>query len=238
MNKQIEVWKDVPGYEEYYQVSNIGNVKRTRSKNGKPDRELKHLLNVRGYRLVKLCMDGIMRNFLIHRLVAMAFLPNSENKPEVNHINGNPGDNRIENLEWCSRMENMANAVERGAMRSGTDHYFAKITNEDVIQIIELCKQMPIVEVANRFRISSTQISQILSGKARTKASGLSETVSFTKQNNGWNRRMIKVIDEATGEVFPSITKAAKRLNIKRVTLGWQIFNAPHLTTVRVLKTA
>ena len=101
----VEIWKDVIGYEGYYQVSNLGRVKRV---NGKKE----HILNggLGTYIGVSLCIDGKVKQYGVHRLVAQAFIPNPENKPQVNHINGDKYDNRVENLEWTSASENSLHA--------------------------------------------------------------------------------------------------------------------------------
>jgi hypothetical protein len=97
-----EIWKDIPGYDGYYQVSSKGGLRSSyfESKTLKPD------LTSRGYLQVKLYTPDKKANFLCHRLVAMAFIPNLENKQQVNHKNGIKTDNRVENLEWVTRSEN------------------------------------------------------------------------------------------------------------------------------------
>src|SRR5699024_4409598 len=95
-NTEKEVWKDIKGYEGYYQVSNLGRVKSNgryvkgpyNSEFWKDGRILKGGKMTSGYRFVCLSVDGIKRNFAVHRLVALAFIPNEENKETVNHING------------------------------------------------------------------------------------------------------------------------------------------------------
>jgi hypothetical protein len=104
-----EVWKDVVGYEGLYEVSNLGNVKslsrKARVKNGYRtirERILKYTENALGYRQVVLCKDLTYNKLLVHRLVAQAFIPNPDNLPCINHIDGLPQNNCVNNLEWCT----------------------------------------------------------------------------------------------------------------------------------------
>lgn len=101
-----EVWKDIPGYEGLYQISNLGNVYSVRSK--------KQLATSKRttYSLVCLSKTGKHECFYLHRLVAKAFVPNPENKPQVNHINCNRHDNRAENLEWVTWDENLDHYIK------------------------------------------------------------------------------------------------------------------------------
>ena len=96
---QEEIWKDIKGYEGLYQVSNLGRIKSIRFTK---EKILKFNIDRYGYSLVGLCVNNIYQKLQVHRLVAQAFIPNSENKPCVNHINELKNDNRAENLEWCS----------------------------------------------------------------------------------------------------------------------------------------
>lgn len=95
-----ENWKNISGYEEKYQVSNLGKVK-----NIKNNFILKPI-DSHGYKYVHLCDASKRKNKAIHRLVALAFIPNPFNYPEVNHKDGNKSNNNVNNLEWCSRKEN------------------------------------------------------------------------------------------------------------------------------------
>lgn len=120
----IEIWKDIKGYEGLYKVSNLGRVKNvvstTRKGKGnyaRPERikaqramQSKKNKNVKYYG-VALSKNGEVKTKLVHRLVAEAFIPNTQGKPFVNHKNGNGFDNNVNNLEWCTNSENQMHAV-------------------------------------------------------------------------------------------------------------------------------
>ncbi len=109
-----EIWKDIIEYEGHYQISNMGRVKSLErifiSQNNAimPIKEkiLKGGYMTAGYKSVVLCKNKIQKSFSIHRLVAIAFIPNPENKPQVNHKNGIRDDNREVNLDWMTNSEN------------------------------------------------------------------------------------------------------------------------------------
>ena len=104
----MEIWKDVKGYEGEYLVSNMGRVKSIKKKFGTLHQEtiLKPATIWTGYLRVGLVKDKKSKSIFVHRLVAQEFIPNPENKPIINHINGDRTDNRVENLEWCTQKEN------------------------------------------------------------------------------------------------------------------------------------
>ncbi len=109
-----EIWKDVVGYEGLYQVSNLGRVKSVGVGYGRGKGLLKQVTCHYGYKISGLSRFCKVKCFKVHRLVALAFLPNPENKREVNHINGIKTDNRLENLEWATSSENQKHAFRLG----------------------------------------------------------------------------------------------------------------------------
>ena len=121
-----EIWKLIEGFENY-EVSSMGRV---RSLNYKQTEETKILKpgKVKGYLKVDLCKNGKRYTKQVHRLVANAFISNLENKPQVNHIDGNKQNNKVENLEWCTNLENQQHAWETGLHKAiiGKNHYRSK----------------------------------------------------------------------------------------------------------------
>lgn len=140
-----EVWRDIKGYEDLYQVSNLGNVrslgrvvvvkqdryKEPRAMHWRP-RILKQAISKPGrnragsYTKVVLRKDGASRSFEVHRLVATAFIPNPASLPVVNHIDHDGTNNKVFNLEWCTILENNMHAIENGRKPHVIKSYFNK----------------------------------------------------------------------------------------------------------------
>lgn len=116
-----EVWRPVSGYEGRYEVSINGDVRslerQKKNRGGTqriPLRDMKQRYNHKGYKVVHLSKDGTNAWVLVHRIVALAFVPNPHGKPQVNHIDGNKTNNSASNLEWVTNSENMRHAVANG----------------------------------------------------------------------------------------------------------------------------
>lgn len=107
--------KEVKNYENYIIYEN-GTIYSKKNK-----KYLKQQLNHKGYPVVKLCKNGVQKEFFIHRLVAMHYIPNPKNKPQINHKNGNKLINCVSNLEWVTNKENIAHAWEFGLSKSNPE---------------------------------------------------------------------------------------------------------------------
>lgn len=107
----MEEWRDVKGYEGMYQISNYGRVKslgRIDRLGQKVDEKMRNQqIDKNGYKSVMLSKDGNRKRYLVHRLVAEAFIPNPNNYPQINHKDENKINNKVNNLEWCDRKYNM-----------------------------------------------------------------------------------------------------------------------------------
>ena len=103
----IRKWKDIPGYEGLYQVSNIGEIKSLNYKQTHKPHLLSQAKDRDGYFRVVLVKDKQRKNKLVHRLVAEAFIPNPNNLPQVNHKDEQAGNNIVTNLEWCTAKYNV-----------------------------------------------------------------------------------------------------------------------------------
>ena len=162
-----EIWRDIEGYDGKYQVSNLGRVKSFK-------RKTPHILKpnvVRcGYLVVALYCDKKIYYTSVHRLVAETFISNPFNKPQVNHINGDKSDNRVDNLEWCTAAENIHHAYALG-LRSERNPR-AKLTDEQVAFVRENPDGLNGVKLAVKFGVGKTTISAIQRGEVYKNASG------------------------------------------------------------------
>ena len=113
----MEIWKDVPGYIGLYKVSNYGRVKSV-----KKSLVLKTCGSGNRYKTVALC-NGMRKTFRVHRLVAAAFIPNPDNKPCVDHIDGDKSNNRADNLRWVTTKENCNNPITKSRLNKKIGEY-------------------------------------------------------------------------------------------------------------------
>lgn len=176
----MEIWREIKGYEKYYQVSNTGKV-RSKGRLVKYDdkeayfkkgRTLKPIILGKGYEGVQLCIpEEKNKKFYIHRLVAETFLINeNENFKIVNHMDGNKRNNKKENLEWIDNSGNIKHAIDSGLNKmNGQDHPLSKFSEEIVFKSRELYgtgnyKQS---ELAEMFGVSRMQMHRYLKNKTK-----------------------------------------------------------------------
>lgn len=170
-----EIWKNIPGLENCYRVSNFGNFKSIgKIETGKrriivrKDRLLSPVHESNGYLQIGLIVDGKQKRFLAHRLVALTFLKPVTGKDFVNHKNGIKDDNRVENLEWCNKSENCKHSFLIGTQcNKGEQHPQNKVTN---IQVLEIrAKFIPRIyssrKLAKEYGLSKTNILDIVNRK-------------------------------------------------------------------------
>lgn len=174
-----EMWKDIKGYEGYYQVSDTGRVRSVDRYVTEKVSEKKHFLkgkemrlteaasrsNSEGYLVVNLRKDGSSTVCLVHRLVAEAFIPNDNCLPTINHIDGNKHNNTVENLEWCSYSYNNTHALENNLRRPRGNRVLQCELNGTVVNSFR-----SICEAARRTGLGRSSISHCVNGRQRTYA--------------------------------------------------------------------
>lgn len=170
---EAEIWKDIVGFEGYYQISNLGIVKSiireipltTKCGNNttrtSKEKFIKQKLNISGgYLKVDISKNAKQKQLLIHRLIAEYFIPNPYNKPMVNHINGIKTDNRIVNLEWCTQKENMKHAFKTGLVgkRRCFVGLFKKEGNNFLSQILNAINMTPTKTITDYRQLSAPEL--------------------------------------------------------------------------------
>lgn len=154
-----EIYKIIPDTEGMYSVSNLGNIR-----NNTTYYLLNPFLTARGYLQVSIQFTSRANRITIdvHKLVIRAFVPNLHNKPYANHIDGVKTNNRADNLEWVTPLENNEHAVKLGLIASGEDSYLSVLTEKEVLIIIEKLKNgSRNIELANEFNVAHNTIDDI-----------------------------------------------------------------------------
>ncbi len=168
-----EIWKDIKDYEGLYQISNMGRVRSLERQTSHGHKLIERILtpvnDKDGYLGIRISKDGTAKGFKIHRLVANAFIPNLENKPTVNHIDGNKKNNAVCNLEWATHSENARHAYNTGLQPLKSMKGLQKLTIEQA-EIIRTkytpgSKKYGARALGRKYGVSSTTIRQVLKGK-------------------------------------------------------------------------
>ena len=191
-NMKEEIWKDIEGYEGYYQISNMGRVKsleRTvrcnRGYRTVPEKILEGSKNTYGYLQVELCQEAKKNYCTIHRLVAQAFLDNSEGYKEINHKDEDKTNNCVENLEWCDRSYNTNYGTRN--QRAGEKLRGRKHSEETIKKIAEKLRGR---------KLSEETIKKI----------------AEKQRNNSRTSKPVYSVDKVTGEIkeYPSAKEAER----------------------------
>lgn len=157
-----EIWKDVVGFEGLYKVSNFGNVKsvdryvsgKLNSKRFQKGKIMTAQKNRKGYFAVILHKNGIAHHFLIHRLVAISFIENRTNKEQVNHIDMNKGNNSVDNLEWCTSLENIRHSYANGGHSGFTEKQIESVRKNQLIAAKK--REIPVMQLDNKMNLINT----------------------------------------------------------------------------------
>lgn len=163
-NTEVTGWKPVKEFEEYYLISPVGKVYSIRR-----NKVLSSFVSA-GYEQIELNVGGHVYKKLIHRLVAESYIPNPNNLPCVNHLDGNKLNNDISNLEWCTYSENMVHASEHGLLHTiGEKQYSSKLTEKDVKYIRNVYKkgdpEYGSSALGRKFNVDHKAIYSIIAGK-------------------------------------------------------------------------
>lgn len=204
MESIAEIWKDIQGYEGLYQVSNLGrvkslgrNVKRPLTKIGyvwQPEKILKPNKTKYGYLKITLRKNNKSKYFTVHRLVAITFIPNPENKPQIDHINADKTNNSVNNLRWVTCKENINNPLTL-IKNSGKNHYlYGKNLSEETKQ-----------------NIRKAHLGKKISEETKEKLRG----------KNNPRSRSIKNLN--TNEIFDSVRNAGKKYGVHHSSILYAI---------------
>lgn len=170
--EQNEVWKDIKGYENQYQISNLGNIRALSRKGQRKGVErMKTRISNWGYPIISIWKNNKQKTFSVHRLVAETFIANPNNNAEVNHKNGIKTDNRVENLEWVTREENIQHAYDTGLNPKS-------LPMPEVVKMPKIiCCETgdvfnSITEASHKYNVSISHLSSCLNGKDNRKTVG------------------------------------------------------------------
>lgn len=220
--------KYVKGYEGLYSVTPSGRI-WSHANNGK---WLTPSMNSRGYLCIGLRSGGKRKTFRLHRLIAEAFIPNPDGKPQVNHINGNKLDNSASNLEWSTASDNLQHAYDCGlkVAKRGENHGRAKLTEAQVAAIREE-SSLTLSEIALSYGVSRGQIYRIRSGKSRSSDIGnnFKEIIIDSIPENDATPEaigMMKCVADELSNAFIKYSNELRKDPALLKNIGWSHYDA------------
>lgn len=157
------IWKDVEGFEGFYQVNEDGDVKSLHTYLGMKPHLKKPYLGKRGYMVTDLSKKQFRKNLKVHRIVAKAFIPNPLNLPQVNHIDGNKLNNKVSNLEWVTSKQNVEHAIRNGLTKPYNHLLSARKLTPDIAIEIYNAKGVH-REIAKRYNVGNSTVAHIKTG--------------------------------------------------------------------------
>lgn len=171
-----EIWKEIDGYDGFYEVSNRGRIRSYKCQGpGNKKAETPTLLTLKkekyGYRRITLFDRGKRTIHLIHRLVGEAFVPNPDGKPQINHLDSDPSNNNAENLEWSTQSENIQYAFDKGRKKPnrGSEVVGSKLTKSDVLNIRKVANENGRFygrsKLADKYNVTENCIMQVVTGR-------------------------------------------------------------------------
>lgn len=172
MTNISEIFLPIKGFEGYYEISNLGRVKSVDRvvlfsdgrKRKYKSRFIKYKTNL-PYLIAPLIISQKQKFIPVHRLIAIHFIPNPDNKPFINHKDCNKRNNSLDNLEWCSHAENTEHAVSNSLFKKGENHGNSKLSNSAAMYI-KTSKESG-VYLSKKFNLATSTISMIRNGKLR-----------------------------------------------------------------------
>lgn len=217
-----EEWRDINGYEGLYQVSNFGRVK---SFHRGTTKIIKPQINRKGYLNITMNKNGMQKTFRIHRLVAEMFILNTDCKPQVNHRDGHKLNNHVNNLEWVTEVENVHHAFLSGLVSQGSTRNTAKLTHEQVQDILQNCVigdlSFGLSAFARKFNVDRTTIAAVIHGERYKNVNGDRQDKDYTHNRSlpdeivSWILDVYKPRDKEFG-----LTALTKKLNCPASTIS------------------